>query len=159
MIAIAIIGILALVLIPKVGGMKAQAKLAGLDTNMRIAVAAAEGIINDYDDTTIMGLESDLATKLRAGGVNAVKNPISGKVGVVEGTVVVATGAAFQYDEDADAAAEAADATAGYTATDATLAGVIRYDASYAAGQLTVKLMPYDDQGIPMTAKVKIVNK
>ena len=49
MIVIAVIGILAVVLVPKVGGIKTAAKSAGIDTNMRTVQAYVQGKITSWD--------------------------------------------------------------------------------------------------------------
>ncbi|WP_434511776.1 type II secretion system protein [Desulfitobacterium sp. AusDCA] len=58
MIVIAVIGILAVVLVPKVGGVKTAAKSSGLETNIRTVQAYAESRIdtwskNSSDQTTV----------------------------------------------------------------------------------------------------------
>ncbi|MGI6449507.1 MAG: type II secretion system protein [Desulfitobacteriia bacterium] len=48
MIVIAVIGILAIVLIPKIGTVKAQAKETGLDTNIRVIQGYVESKIDKW---------------------------------------------------------------------------------------------------------------
>jgi prepilin-type N-terminal cleavage/methylation domain-containing protein len=52
MMVIAVIGILAAVLIPKIGGTKDVAKNAGVDANMRIVQANVEGSMQRYQNKT-----------------------------------------------------------------------------------------------------------
>lgn len=169
MIAIAIIGILALVLIPKVGGMKSQAKLAGMDTNLRLAQSTIEGLITDLQPgadedataTVLTGFESTLATRLGTGSTDKlISNPITKAQGVkalsaADATGTITGGAAFAY------------ATGGENTTDVptdpsektALKGVIVYNAYYDGSVIKVRLVPYDDNGAPMTNKVKTVEQ
>lgn len=48
MIVIAVIGILAIVLVPRIGTIKSQAKEAGLDTNVRVVQAYVESKIDKW---------------------------------------------------------------------------------------------------------------
>jgi len=158
MIAIAIIGILALVLIPKVAGLKNTARESGLDTNVRIAVSVAEAMIdqNTADGAGCLKIEADIATKLAA---NGGKNPITKATSCLEATEdpALADGnRAFTYVEAADAAAEAGAEV--LTATSATLAGVVKYDAYVTGGKLYVTFMPYDASGVALTGRVATTN-
>lgn len=76
MIVIAIIGILMVVLIPKVVQMKDSAKEVGIDANMRSVASQLEIMIGDYTD--VSNLQSDLQKRL---GDN-VKNPLNGSTKV-----------------------------------------------------------------------------
>lgn len=71
MIVIAIIGILALVLIPQASKMRDNARLAGVDANMRIVQAQAEAVIDDA--STADELINILSTRIG----NMVKNPFN----------------------------------------------------------------------------------
>jgi len=53
MIVIAVIGILAIVLVPRVGTVKTQAKEAGLDTNVRLVQGYVESKINKWVSSDI----------------------------------------------------------------------------------------------------------
>lgn len=79
MIVIAIIGILAAVLVPKMGFMKNSAREAGIQANARVVAAQAAAIIDKYKSSEISNFESDLASKLN----NNITNPISGDSTVV----------------------------------------------------------------------------
>lgn len=158
MIAIAIIGILALVLIPKVGGMKSQAKLAGIDTNLRIAMSAIEGIINDYDADAAgaAALRTNITTRLATNNTaKDIKNPITGFTGVV-GATPVNGNAAFAY-----AATDSTTAEITAPADNANMKGVIYFQtwANASTGELNVTLFAYDDNGNYMAGKKKVVTK
>lgn len=93
MIVIAVIGILAVVLVPKVGGVKTAAKTSGLDVNIRTVQAYAESQISKWsekgsDQATV---DTDVAKAMTAatytiGGStvsatasNPLVNPIDGQ--------------------------------------------------------------------------------
>lgn len=73
MIVIAIIGILASVLVPKMGFMKDNAKGAGIDSNMRIVEATISSMIIKYNSTQADTFAADLVTTLN----DVTKNPFS----------------------------------------------------------------------------------
>ena len=156
MIAIAIIGILALVLIPKVAGLKDSAREQGLDTNVRMGLSVAEGLLDTYtaDATGCADIETALSTKLPL----TAKNPFTKVAGVKQttGGSALATGdAAFAYTVDL-AATEVDSQT---PATDATkLPGVVMFDAAVVSGKLVVTFTPYDGKGVAVVAKVAATN-
>ena len=76
MIVIAVIGILAIVLVPKVGTIKTQARTAGIDTNMRVVQGYAESQIDKWSQNT--SNQSTVAAEVAASlgsGANALTNP------------------------------------------------------------------------------------
>lgn len=81
MMVVAVIGILALVLIPKIGGTKDQAKLAGVESNMRVAQSVVEGNIMRYQHKGSSNL-SAFATKI-VSGLSDVTNPYTNVAGAV----------------------------------------------------------------------------
>lgn len=81
MIVIAVIGILAIVLIPKVGTVKTQAKATGLDTNIRLVQGYAESKIDKWvskkiDVATIAG---DIEKAFSGNDNKKVVNPFTSK--------------------------------------------------------------------------------
>ncbi len=88
MIVIAVIGILAIVLIPKVGVIKTQAKSAGIDVNMRTVEGYAQSRItswagaNNAGGTSQANVASDFASAL-TGGTDKTANPFSGNTSVL----------------------------------------------------------------------------
>lgn len=165
MIAIAIIGILALVLIPRVGGMKTQTKLTGINTNMNVAEGVVNSLITDYEDTEAGDLETAIQTRLDTGDVNKdPKNPLFPSV------IGVDTLTNFNDGDDIPEAAFAINAgdetVALHTttidttiATDLDMAGAILISAYPEDGTLKVKLTPYDDMGRRMDKKEKVISK
>jgi type IV pilus assembly protein PilA len=166
MIAIAIIGILALVLIPKVAGLKDNARTAGLDTNMRVALSLAEGMVDSYtaDDAGARALETALATKI---GLQGIQNPFT-KANTVANAVPAAGNCAFAYtaaaatqepSDDATGSTGLAPGTATFPA-DAlgNYKGVIYFDAFVSGGVLKVAFVPCGADGLPVAGKAKSTN-
>lgn len=88
MIVIAVIGILAVVLMPKVGAIKTQAKSAGIDTNIRMVQAYTQSRITSWANanagagTTQAIVAADLTSAL-SGGTDLMANPFSGNKAVL----------------------------------------------------------------------------
>lgn len=83
MIVIAIISILVVVLIPKMGFMRDTAKASGLDANVRVVQSTVLSMIDKYTTTNMNGttrgtLEYDLQQKIDGN----MANPFSGSTGV-----------------------------------------------------------------------------
>ena len=79
MIVIAVIGILAVVLVPKVTNVKTAAKSAGVDTNVRAVEAYAQSRISYWDtlaDTS--SIQTDIGDALGSAGSDPLVNPITG---------------------------------------------------------------------------------
>lgn len=95
MIVIAVIGILAIVLVPKVGAIKTQAKSAGIDVNMRMVDGYVQSRITSWANanagvgTSQATVAADLTSAL-SGGTDLMANPFSGNKLV---TNVLVTGA------------------------------------------------------------------
>lgn len=77
MIVIAVIGILAIVLVPKIGTIKTQAKESGLDSNIRVVQGYCESKINKWvsKSTTSGTVQAEIATAFR--GDKSLVNPIT----------------------------------------------------------------------------------
>lgn len=85
MIVVAVIGILAAVLIPSALNMKKNAKVSGVDTNIRSIQATVESMIDGYSDKTAFATALD--TKLGT----SIKNPINSSTDVTAITEIPAT--------------------------------------------------------------------
>lgn len=100
MIVIAIIGILAIVLIPRIGSMRDSAKLAGIDTNMRVAEGIAQSLLNSYAPAIASesSFETTLASKLATGDADKdASNPLTSVTGAGSVTAITTSGGAFAY--------------------------------------------------------------
>jgi len=81
MVVIAIIGLLAAVLVPKMGFMKDTAKEAGLDSNMRLVEATVTSMLPKYKVSEISSFRSDLADKLDGNLTNPFSNSSVADIG------------------------------------------------------------------------------
>jgi type IV pilus assembly protein PilA len=84
MIVIAVIGILAVVIVPKVGMVRTQAKLSGIDVNMRMVQAYVQSTISNQTKTDQFCKDLAAAFPVGATGDDALINPLTGTVGTVE---------------------------------------------------------------------------
>lgn len=118
MIVIAVIGILAIVLVPKVGTVKTQAKSAGLDTNVRMVQGYIQSRISSWNnakDLTNASVAADIKNALDYGN-DKVTNPfVPTKAGAKSGdkTVVPSDAAVFVVTDGDGADAAAGTASAG----------------------------------------------
>lgn len=86
MIVIAVIGILAIVLVPKIGTVKTSAKTAGIDTNMRTVQGYIQSRINSWDraKTPDDDVAQDIASALSSSSEDKLTNPFTSKTNVVD---------------------------------------------------------------------------
>lgn len=120
MIVIAVIGILAVVLVPKVGSIKTQAKDAGLDTNIRVVEGYVQSKIDKWvsKDVTAVNAAADIVATFS--GDNTLTNPFTSVEDSATGThATAASGNAALF---VLSAADGADSTAlSSTATKGTI--------------------------------------
>lgn len=88
MMVVAVIGILAAVLIPKINGVKDDAKNTGVDANMRTVQAQAEALITKYPATST--------------GAASFETALAGRLATLVNPVTNDTGAATLSDVDTD---------------------------------------------------------
>lgn len=143
MMVVAVIGILAAVLIPKMGGVKDSAKLTGVDANARIVEAQVHGLVSRYQNGTATQA-TEFAGKL-ASACSEIVNPITNK----KGGVVSAT-------EDPNKAVTVKNSLGhgSLPATNEANKGIIYVtftETSSAPFAITeVKITPYDETGAAM---------
>ncbi len=132
MIVIAVIGILAVVLVPRVGGIKTAAKSAGIDTNIRAVQAYAESRITSWDNanTPAATIVTDI-TNAFTGTAVELTNPLTG----VAGVTALTGGAAVPADP---------------------IAGQIAVVVTAAGGPVTI--YAYDNSKVLMTDKTVTVS-
>ncbi len=78
MIVITVIGILAIVLLPRIAGVRDEARSSGVEANMRSVQGAFE--LEIARATTASSLASDVAFRLNQSG-NVLTNPVTGQTG------------------------------------------------------------------------------
>jgi len=165
MMVIAVIGILAAVLIPKIGVIKTEAKLAGVDTNLRTVQAQVEAIVPRYKNATVSSVETTIKDRLTA---NPLTNPITEETGVAEVTLTGDTnydgvsgspsGAVFYSTNDDD---DTNKQTTNYDMWDfnvtiAELKGGIYFAAheNSTTGKIEVTIVPIDAEGNFLTDQI-----
>ncbi len=161
MIAVAIIGILALVLIPRVAGLKDDAREKGIDASVRNGVALAETLMVNESATAneagCIWIESQLASRLPADAMNPFTKQKGVHLITVDDPLVAGSAKAYAYMDNTASTDEASKQT---VADDAANAGVVIFDA-YVDGttnKLTVKFVPYDRDGNAGTLPEGITN-
>lgn len=115
MMVVAVIGILALVLIPRIGGAKDSARLTGVESNARSVQSIVEGRISRQTDTT--GNIGNLATTIAA-ACQGMTNPFTSAPDGAAVTAVPTT-------QPATAVAVVNVAATAPTATNAALSGSV----------------------------------
>ena len=154
MIVIAVIGILAIVLVPKVGTIKTQAKGAGIETNVRMVQGYLQSKASkwvDQKDTTENVVAKDIYNAFNNSGDNEkMKNPFSQKdsigvdTGLVTGAPALATDNALQI-------------RTSFSPTDATVshgATVVVVPTSTATGTVNLTVYGLDNAGAVATTVV-----
>ena len=147
MIVIAVIGILAVVMVPKVGSIKSQAKSSGVDTNVRAVEAFVQSRI-DYWATNgtaqwtsaTAGIQPEIQTALAD-----IKNPIS-----LSTTIVSSTNAATSLLAPAGAAVTDALQIGGVASGSIPLGGVVVVSTG-TEDTISIIITGYDANGIVTT--------
>ncbi|NTW04847.1 MAG: hypothetical protein HGA27_01835 [Peptococcaceae bacterium] len=153
MMVIAVIGILAAVLIPKIQGVKDNSKMAGVDANVRQTQAYVSGMIQRYQNTT---------SGTAAAQQTSFANTVVSATGSLENPFTNETGAVAAATMDTTVAVTVANAktVTAPTATDADNEGMI-FVGYEQTGSGTVAdpykidkviITPYDNSGAPMAA-------
>lgn len=149
MMVVAVIGILVAVLVPRIGATKNEARMSGIDTNVRTVQSAIESNIgrfqrNDANNPT------NFATRI-SNASNGLQNPL--RVVAQNGV----TSATVPTTAPATAVVAITDATvAAPTTADADLAGTLVVTCTIDANNAIVNatITPYDDQGTTMPTTV-----
>lgn len=153
MIVIAVIGILAIVLIPKVGTVKTQAKATGLDTNIRLVQGYAESKIDKWvsKKTPLSGIATDIQKAFSGNDNKNMVNPFTSEtLAAVEGTATISNASNYSlYVVKEDTGTPSA--TSPGTITDSTnLEGsilVVIDDSDAAAPVEGIYIYAYDQSG------------
>jgi len=154
MMVIAVIGILAAVLIPKIGSMKTTANLSGVESNARQVEAHVQGMIERYrhnaselDDAIVDAINSDGDDSSDADSGD-IGNPfVSTAYGA--STTLTYPGKAVYVSDSADAPGT----------EDAMYRGMIYVRINRDAEDLTsVEITPYNDKGSAMTEIQTTIN-
>ena len=168
MIVIAIIGILAIVLIPQAAKMRENAKLSGVDSNMRMVQSQIEGVIDNCKSA------SDLLNALQTRLGDSISNPFNVATTDVEELTETEEGTAYKNDKKIAAVAiydvgtnkTIVDAHELFAAPNGTakgkhLAGAVVVAITGDGPTLEAHIYGYDAKGNPRTVtnNVKSVTK
>jgi len=150
MMVIAVIGILAAVLIPKIGGTKNAAKLSGVDANARIVQAQVESMIGRYQDKSATQMDkfadalvsslSEVTSPFDVNYVGASKDATE-----TNGVFVANKAVTVNTKEAAAPATESNKKGLIYVLVDETKAGT---PDKFSITSITI--YPYDNDGNPM---------
>ena len=149
MMVIAVIGILAAVLIPKMGGLKDNAKLTGVDSNARQVETHVHALIERYKFN---------ATGFNTALINAINSTGSSTTAADSGDIANPFDAS-KYGAVADAVTKAVDVGTDAAPTTATAnAGLIHVRTESTNNSISqVTVTPFDDKGAAMTDKIEII--
>lgn len=137
MMVIAIIAILATVLIPKMSGIKNNAKLAGVDSNARIVQGIVQGMIERYQT----GATYDTFGASIVSSCSDITNPFDQNK----------KGGFYSQNLSNSYAVTVSKGTTDAPAANTTYAGHIFVDPTITGGAVTsVLITPYDNTGTPM---------
>lgn len=171
MIVIAVIALLILVLVPKIGSIKNKTREAGIRANLLMVEGIIQSIIDDYnaDANGVDAIEARIAADINdvVVGEQKIKNPFTKNVGCgVEGTNTIDTVAVYySTDDDADngTALDPTFVGGNFPNILAGADGVICFgayvDTSYTPHRLCVKLIPYGAGGKRLTALEKTITQ
>lgn len=154
MIVIAIIGILAIVLIPQASKMRENAKLSGVDANARMVQAQIEAVIDDSNNAT--DVQTALKTRLGA----SIKNPFdTNQTGVytpASAATTTSVGAVAIYANVANP-----DTYFSTVSADANFSGEVVVSVTGSGKDLKAYIFEFDQAGSPRTpsGKAKVVTK
>lgn len=167
MIVIAVIALLILVLVPRIGTIKNKSREAGLRSNMLMVEGIVQSVIDDYAASggaaAIDNLEARIAADITAVSVDnqKIRNPITGNYGVTSTVLDYDTVAvAYSTADDADAGAGIA---AAWTDPLADAAGTVAFaayiDTAATPDKIVVQLIPYGIGGDRLTDLEKIISQ
>jgi len=151
MMVVAVIGILAAVLIPKIGGTKDSAKLAGVDANARIVQANVESLIQRYQNQGSSNpVNAAFAAALQNTLTNVV-NPFTNSTGAttVAGNAPTLNNASYAVEVDSTSTAtKTADGTSATSLNRGVI--LVTFTESPTGTINSVSIIPYDNFGNAM---------
>lgn len=164
MIVVAIIALLILVLVPRIGIIKNKSREAGIRENMLMVEGIIHSVIDDYvaDATGVDNLETRINADINAASVanQKIKNPVTGNLG--SDLIANIDDVAVVYDttDDAD---DGAGIAAIWTNPLANSAGTIAYCAYVNTGvtpnRLNVRIIPYGVDNNRIAALEKVISQ
>ncbi|MBO8137634.1 MAG: type II secretion system protein [Desulfotomaculum sp.] len=174
MMVVAVIGILLAILVPRVTGIKDDAKMVALETNVRTVEVVAHQLIDDYN--TADKVEKEIINKLY-NDYGDIKNPFNNttgigvwtgselnKVKVSDGNIDWASDTDVEEDGDIDGAAVVfkegtGDEADNPSSEEEKLRGCIFISAYNDDGKIVVDIIPYDKTGKQIEGKTVTVEQ
>ena len=165
MIVIAVIGILAVVLIPKVGTVKSQAKESGLDVNVRLVQGYAESKITMWNSNPTVDearIQVDIVAAF-SGTNKSLTNPITAQTPAAPGfgdgtTTAVAAPPLPALVPFASQALYVMDTDDGVApATNVNLAGTVVVAVDGSGTGFEVNIFAYNEDGVQIVEKAVTV--
>ena len=159
LLVLGVIAILAAVIVPKIGTVKDNAKLAGVDTNTRMIQAYTQSVIQNYDSSQATVFEKELTNAFSG---NNLSNPFTKGVGIgVYDTVdPVSPSSSAVISTSDDTSKTVSETKWTKIANDPKLTGSIivsAYPASSGTNNLEVAIYPCDKNGNPIMSKKVVV--
>lgn len=155
---LAIIGILMMVIVPKISAMKTSSKMAGVDTNTRVVSAYVQKEISNYSSEDAALLETELAN---AFDPKDIVNPFTRAEGIKEYSSIGSSGTAVAYattdnnDKDTVVAMWENNTVAKETLKGGVL--VCAYPNPNGTDTLEVTVYPFDQNGKVILSKKVVV--
>lgn len=156
--AVLIISLLVIFVVPKVGAVKDNAKVAGIETNQRTVQAYLQGVVHNYDATQSDLLEKEL---LDAFAEEDIVNPFNKGKGVREITELAATKGSVIYSttDNTQTGFESEWTGSGFTQND-NYAGTVlvaAYPDPNGTDGVEVTLIPFNKKGNPILSKKVVI--
>lgn len=156
--AVLIISLLVVFVVPKVGAVKDNAKVAGVETNQRMVQAYLQGVIHNYDATQVELLEEEL---LDAFEEDDIVNPFNKGKGVKEATEIGSSKGSvmFSTSDNTKTGFESEWTGAGFTASEKYQGTVLvsAYPDPDGTDGLEVTLVPFNKKGNPILSKKVVI--
>lgn len=156
--AVLIISLLVVFVVPKVGAVKDNAKVAGIETNQRTVQAYLQGVVHNYDATQASLLEKEL---LDAFAQEDLVNPFNKGKGIRELAELTATKGAVIYSttDNTKAGFDSAWTGAGFSKNE-NYAGTVlvaAYPDPNGTDGIEVSLIPFNKKGNPILSKKVVI--
>lgn len=156
--AVMIMAFIATIVVPKIGGVKDNTKVAGVDTNLRMVNAYVQSVVHNYDSTKVSLFEDELKDAFTE---DDLINPFTKGKGIVNRTdLATKKGAAFSDTTDNTKATVTSTWEGAFSAKPEMAGSVLvaAYPDPNGTDGIEVALIPFNKSGKPVLSK-KIVVK
>jgi len=156
LLVIGVIAILSFVVVPRIGAIRDNVRLAGIDNNMRIIKAYTQSVLENFNSNQANIFEEEMASTFEG---DNIANPFTRAEGVRAAEALGTNGLAVVYSTHDNTAAAVASLVADRSARN-ELRGSIRvaaYPNPDNSNSLEVVIFPYDRNGRPILSKRVVV--